>query len=101
MSVKRLALCALSALAMSGCATQTLFNKAGCQMSNDDNVGGMATLVEGVIVGPIVDIVTGPVQIFDSLAGHPMKPRWDNDCNQTTGSSDDGGKQTPAPETGS
>lgn len=98
MSAQRLSLCALLALAMTGCATQTLFNKAGCQMSGDDNIGGMATLVEGITVGPIVDIITGPVQIYDSLAGHPMKPRWDNDCHQTTdgGSGDDSGQQTPA-----
>ena len=80
MSPKPLWLCAVMGLAVSGCATQTLFNKAGCELSADENVSGFATLVEGVIVGPLVDIVTSPVQIYDAVAGHPMQPRWNNEC---------------------
>jgi hypothetical protein len=100
MTPQRFCLYVVSALALGGCATQTLFNKAGCQMSADDNVGGMATLVEGIIVGPIVDIITGPVQIYDSLAGHPMKPRWNNECETTDGSGDDKSSSDTPPASG-
>ena len=63
------------------CATQTLFNKAGCELSADENVSGFATLVEGVIVrttGRYRQLL--PVQIYDAVAGHPMQPRWNNEC---------------------